>query len=296
MTEVSTALSNHIQMLEIGIIFAIVTSLIAWKRNFYHFPQIRFLDDAFLQFTEVAGAFLVFLTIAILFAPLVSSALFLLQKGNADLNFIVSDPKIQGWLNVFSIVSTFIGMGCYFALLSPRARQSVGGIASFLGTKQIFRDCLFGMLTWIICYPLVIVVSQISSIIVIWKFAPMHYEQTAVHHLRMITNFTWLFGVMVFLLIVIVPIIEEILFRGFLQNWLKKKLGHRWAISLTAIIFAIFHYSRSQGLGNIELLTSLFLLACFLGYLRERQQSLWAPIGLHSIFNAISIIAIAIEK
>ncbi|MFN4174725.1 MAG: lysostaphin resistance A-like protein [Parachlamydiaceae bacterium] len=90
----------------------------------------------------------------------------------------------------------------------------------------------------------------------------------------------------------IVPIIEEILFRGYLQQGLKSVVSEKYAILITAFIFAIFHFSPAQSGSNITILTSLFWLACFMGYLVERTGSLWTSIGLHATFNTVSSIFI----
>ena len=60
------------------------------------------------------------------------------------------------------------------------------------------------------------------------------------------------------------------------------------AIVFSALCFALFHYAPSQGMGNISLLATLFLFALFLGFIYERQASLFASIGLHMTFNAVS--------
>jgi membrane protease YdiL (CAAX protease family) len=105
-------------------------------------------------------------------------------------------------------------------------------------------------------------------------------------------EFPWLFWSSVILIVTLVPFLEEVLFRGFLQTWLRRVVGVSGAIWLTALTFALFHFSTSQGADNVELISSLFVLGCFLSFLRERQRSLWAPIGLHAAFNAISILMI----
>lgn len=86
----------------------------------------------------------------------------------------------------------------------------------------------------------------------------------------------------------IVPFIEETLFRGYLQQGLKSVIPEKAAIITTALIFAIFHFSPNQSGSNITILTSLFWLACFMGYLVERTGSLWTSIGLHATFNTVS--------
>lgn len=121
-------------------------------------------------------------------------------------------------------------------------------------------------------------------------------QQLAVQELERDFEHPVLFVLMAITVTTIVPFVEELLFRGFMQNWLRKYIGRGRAIFLTAFIFACFHYSHGQGIGNFELIISLFSLSLFLGYIYERQQTLWASIGLHSTFNAISVIAIAFSK
>jgi membrane protease YdiL (CAAX protease family) len=95
--------------------------------------------------------------------------------------------------------------------------------------------------------------------------------------------------VSVLAIVVLVPVIEELLFRGFLQSWLVSRFTPFTSIALSSAIFTMVHFSPSQGIANAELMTGLFLLALFLGYLYQRQGSLWASIGLHCTFNAVSV-------
>jgi membrane protease YdiL (CAAX protease family) len=64
------------------------------------------------------------------------------------------------------------------------------------------------------------------------------------------------------------------------------------AIIFSALCFSLFHLAPSQGIGNISLVASLFLFALFLGFIYERQASLFASIGLHMTFNAVSTVRI----
>jgi membrane protease YdiL (CAAX protease family) len=118
----------------------------------------------------------------------------------------------------------------------------------------------------------------------------------AVKHLKDVMVFPSLFWSSVILIISVVPILEEVLFRGFLHEWLVRLFGVKAAILLTASTFALFHFSTSQGADNVELIISLFVLGCFLSFLKERQRSLWAPIGLHSVFNAVSVLMITASE
>jgi len=87
---------------------------------------------------------------------------------------------------------------------------------------------------------------------------------------------------------VFAPIIEEILFRGFLQSWIRQHLGSKQAILITSLLFAFFHYSPEQGIANITIIASLFVFSLFIGFVYEKQGMLASPIMLHSLFNAIN--------
>jgi membrane protease YdiL (CAAX protease family) len=82
----------------------------------------------------------------------------------------------------------------------------------------------------------------------------------------------------VVVLVLLVPPIEELLFRGCLYPALRKRLSP-WPANLTSsAIFAISHH-YSFGLPNI-------LVIGILGaYAYERTRSLWAPILFHILWN-----------
>lgn len=93
-------------------------------------------------------------------------------------------------------------------------------------------------------------------------------------------------------LVIIPPIVEEILFRGFLFTGLRSKLKIWPAVIITSVLFAIPHlFASSQGLLWIAAIDT-FILSLFLCYLRERTGNLWAPIILHALKNSVAFIAI----
>ena len=101
-------------------------------------------------------------------------------------------------------------------------------------------------------------------------------------------------SLMLLSIVVLVPVVEEILFRGLIQGWLKRRLGLKWGLSFSILIFTAAHFSFSHGLGNIEILLTLLVIAFFLTITYENRGTLWASLGLHSSFNALtSIVVIA---
>lgn len=288
-------MEEHLQLLGVGVLLALLISWIAWNQGFYRFPSHRDVSITRIAFLEVIGAFAVFLTVTLFVVPLVAMLWLSFEAGRFIMIGNTSiDPITQGWLNATAIVMSALSLILYCYLLRPQTRRTVWGIEAFSGTVRRFQDLLTGVITWLISYPFIVVIGQVIAVILVTVFhqEPSHTDQVAVKYLKATMSDPLLFVSTIMLIILVVPVLEEILFRGFLQTWLKQYIGTLYAIIFTSIIFSTFHFSASQGLDNVELLLSLFVLSCFLGFLRERQQSICASIGLHATFNAITVLAL----
>ena len=90
-----------------------------------------------------------------------------------------------------------------------------------------------------------------------------------------------------FLIIIVAPIIEEIVFRGLFYKTLKNFIPFVQASIISSLIFAIIHE-------NILSLTILFLLSLYLTCIYERTNSILYPILTHSIFNFLNLLLIYI--
>lgn len=165
------------------------------------------------------------------------------------------------------------------------------------GFLELLKDMLFGALSYVVAYPFVMVVSYASVIIFVflWHHPPGKEEQVVVRLLTSFSDHPELFYLISAIIVFIVPIGEEILFRGFFQNWAKNWFPAYGSILLTSVLFALFHFAPSQGFANIQLMSALFTLSCFLGLIYERQKTLIAPIALHSTFNAVSIFTLILK-
>lgn len=93
-------------------------------------------------------------------------------------------------------------------------------------------------------------------------------------------------------LVILPPIVEEVVFRGFLFGGLRNKLHFIPAALITSAIFAIPHSAESsQGILWIAAIDT-FSLSLVLCYLREKTGAVYAGIGLHAIKNAIAFAAL----
>ena len=80
--------------------------------------------------------------------------------------------------------------------------------------------------------------------------------------------------------LIIAPVVEEIIFRGYIYRILKTKVPIMFAIIISSILFSFIHY-------NVLSFILLFVLSIFLTYIYERNGSIMCPIIIHSLFNLI---------
>lgn len=285
--ETQGLLQEHIQALLFGLVMTLFAIFIALKARFFQMPKRDGVGK--LPFGYTLGVFVLYLTISMVLVPLAALGILSYLKGEliTGNNLTV---QMEAWINIGLIVSTALGLSAYLASMNPHLRGLVFGNHAFVSLARSAKDLLVGAGTWLIAFPVTIVIGQLLAIITLLYFPGPAKDQVAVKYVRMAQAYPGLFWIMVGTIIFLVPLLEEILFRGFLQTSLRGRMGAFGAIACTSIIFALFHYSSSQGTSNLEIVGSLFVLSCFLGFLYERQGSLWASVGLHAFFNLISIL------
>lgn len=83
--------------------------------------------------------------------------------------------------------------------------------------------------------------------------------------------------------VLVAPLCEELLFRGYLYPVAKKFTGPWLAACSSALFFAAAH-------GNLSALLPLFLFGLLLVWIYEKTGSLWAPIAVHFCFNGATVI------
>ncbi len=82
-------------------------------------------------------------------------------------------------------------------------------------------------------------------------------------------------------LVIVAPVAEEVLFRGYLFGKLRKHASAWVAILVTSLLFAFVHFQWNVAL-------DVFALSIILCLLRIVSGSLWAPILLHMIKNGVA--------
>ncbi len=284
MEETQITLDESFQVLLTGFLLAFFTSFLAWKFGFYTISKHE--DDAKLPLHVVLSAFAIFLGTSVVLVP----AFFIL--GLYIFGTVTPSSEMLILINSVSILTSLVVLGIYQALLSQKNRELIFG-KNF--GKHVLSDLTTGVIGWFTSLPFVMIAGRVVALILLAFGIVSTSSQVAVSQVRESLESPNLFYFLAADVVFFVPIIEEFIFRGCLQTWMKGKIGVKKAILLTSLIFASFHFSVSQGIGNVELLASLFVLSLFLGFIYEKQQSLLASISLHAFFNGVTVIMIMLS-
>ncbi len=99
------------------------------------------------------------------------------------------------------------------------------------------------------------------------------------------SQLTWLEISYILMAIFGAPIYEEFMFRGIIFPYFVKRMGLRNGIILVSFLFALMHF-------HLPSFIPLALLSAALCLAYWRTGSLWVSIGMHMIFNAVTILAL----
>lgn len=93
--------------------------------------------------------------------------------------------------------------------------------------------------------------------------------------------------VLLFNTIILLPLVEEIVFRGILYVPLYRKVGQKAAIFLTSYIFLHLHFSLL--LQDYSGAVAIFFKGLFLTWLYDKYKTLIYPLGFHVLFNLLFV-------
>jgi membrane protease YdiL (CAAX protease family) len=280
-----------------GIILSLLLALavfwIVQRNNYFRLPPPSLLVP--VSFLQAFGAFLTYLIFSFVFLPIFVLFLAYFSTGSVA-NFKTIPHSWLVWIQAIALWILFLLLWAYCFIISPQTRKYIFWGQREASSSRAIKAIGMGVLTCAISYPFVLVVNLLTKLISDQIWGKIEAEQVAVKLLKATLGHPALFVLMVIPVVFLVPFVEELLFRGFFQNLLKRYIGRGWAIFWTACVFSLAHFSVSQGAGNFQLIFSLFVLALFLSFIYERQQTLWASYGLHMTFNGVNVLMILISK
>jgi len=180
-------------------------------------------------------------------------------------------------VSVAGIVSYAAGTGLVLAFVKARGRA---GIAEYLGLKKIsWKVVLTVVLITAFCVALTTVIGNLLHI---------GENDTIMNDLYNSSVWPALLWIVV---VVLAPIFEESLFRGFLfEGFRKSRLGVIGTIILTSFVWMFFHLGY-----DLYSLAAIFLFGLVLGAVRYKTGSLWSTMLMHACYNIVGMTLIALS-
>lgn len=284
-------LFEHLSALLQTIVLAAITLWFGWKSGFY--VSVESKQHRYLNVVNILSVFSIFILMPLVIVPIVSWLGFSIFFGELiPLTALKPGSPFALWINILAVGGSFLGVAAYTHRLSHEKHIQVWRSGAFEGFKKTVKDIFMGFIALVLCYPWVALLIQISLLLNYLFFNLKEVDQEAVKILKALQGKELLFISMTLDVVLIAPILEEMLFRGYLQSWFKSIWGVKAGILISSLLFTLFHFSAAQGIQNLAVLSVLFVLSLYLGYICERQQSLFASIGLHVFFNLTSVLRI----
>ena len=91
-------------------------------------------------------------------------------------------------------------------------------------------------------------------------------------------------GLFILVAVVMAPLFEEIVFRGFLFRGFANSWGWKWGALASGVVFALAHL-------QLDIFVPLAVLGVALAWVYRRTGSLWTCIVMHALFNGIAVAA-----
>ncbi|APB34836.1 abortive infection protein [Gloeomargarita lithophora Alchichica-D10] len=183
-------------------------------------------------------------------------------------------------LYVFISYASLIAAGVGILVVSLRGYQPLGN--NWFNFRPRGRTWVWGVGGYLVAQPLVFLASWVNQALLQGRgggnpLLPLLAQ----------TQDPWVLAIFSLVIVVLAPLFEETIFRGFLLPSLTRNLPVGGAVVVSGAVFALAHLSVADVL-------PLTVLGMLLGFVYTRQRVLWAPILLHGLWNGGSLVALLV--
>jgi membrane protease YdiL (CAAX protease family) len=175
----------------------------------------------------------------------------------------------------------------FMVMLRAVARRSQSNFREYFGLRFAKTD-LAGVPLGIFCQ--VVLMNAVNWPLNKWLpdiFNPQRVESRA-RDLVDAAHGAW-FIVLAVVVVVGAPLVEELVYRGFIQSGLQSRIGSTWGLVITAAWFTVVHLEPIEFPG-------LFAFAIVLGFCYQRTQRVGLSMVTHLAFNATGLLLVALTS
>lgn len=227
--------------------------------------------------------FAVWVVVAFMAAQLiVFAAAWMIVRADISLPFILNETVLQTIVSVVVYaLAIAIAVGVPWKLFSQRLTWSDVGLAQSLPR---WRDIGLAPIAFILSLVATGVAMYIASLVIpgvdLDTKQQVGFENLSQRYEMLLAFFT---------LVVLAPLCEEFLFRGYLYGRIRKYMGAVWTVALTSLVFGAMHVYAGPGMPlQWNVMIGTVVLALFIGSLREYTGSIWAGILVHMLKNGVA--------
>lgn len=227
---------------------------------------------------------LAFLGSQILAGVLIALVLAALGKDSGYIVDLLSESTFGQFL--FILVVEILTLGILFWFIRSRGitYTEIG-----LGRGPRPSDAGYGVLTFVIYFVLLAIILALVGI-----FAPgINLDQEQQIGFEGAKEGGGGLALVFISLVILPPIVEEILVRGFLYSGLRRKYNKLTAALFASAVFGIAHLQLGSGAPPLYVAAiDTFVLSMVLIALREKTGSIWAGMGVHALKNGLAFLAL----
>lgn len=178
----------------------------------------------------------------------------------------------SGTLTGFTIAITLL-LGLYFVALRPKKISWTD-----VGVKGFPARDWWRIVLWI----LVLIVFSVTAVYLTSFLGNTVENSKTVSLQQNVTLFTIIIGIIS--AGIVSPFYEEIFYRGFIYRWLRTRVGMRWAIVISSLIFTLAHFP------TMNAMPVNFISGVVFAWTYERTGSVVPGMIVHGVFNTIAVL------
>jgi len=149
------------------------------------------------------------------------------------------------------------------------------------------RSLKLAVLRLVQFWPIIWIGNAASYMILKWLGMDEDVQQ-AIEMIYAIEN-NWVFLAAIVSAALLAPFVEELLFRGVIYRYLKSRIAITHAIVISSLVFSLLHFHPPS-------FFAIFLLGIILALVYEETQDIRAPVIMHLLHNAFTVVLITIDK
>jgi membrane protease YdiL (CAAX protease family) len=190
-----------------------------------------------------------------------------------ELNLEVYAKSLSGNGLCLTVITVVSGLVCIpLTLLFAKLRKTIS-IKNYIGFKEPSKS---EWVKWLLALAAFLFLSEMVSLL-------LHRPIVHPFMIEAYKTASFLPGLL-FAMIIVAPIFEEIFFRGFLFQGIRySRLGPIGAIGITSLFWAVMHVQY-----DVYGITTLFALGLFLGISRLKTDSIHLLMVMHSLVGLVA--------